>query len=75
MDIRTYVFEKQLTMRKLAKMLDISPAYLSQIKKGTVIPSRKITERLREVSGGLVDIPSSNDIRRAQKAIEPSQYV
>lgn len=54
-EIRKARRERGLSIRALAKMLDISYTYISHIEAGRTTPSREIISRLSEIFGGNVD--------------------
>lgn len=54
--IRVYLAKHKLTTKQLAIQLDIAPGYMSAIKNGTFIPSRKIIRKLKEVTNGEIDL-------------------
>ncbi len=53
-DLRKYLFDHELTVKKFAEVVDCHPSYLSAIKKRTMRPGRKIARQIETATGGEV---------------------
>lgn len=55
-DIRFYLFLKDMQIKKLAQEIDISSVYLGGIIKNRYEPSRKLERKIREIIGTVTDV-------------------
>jgi transcriptional regulator with XRE-family HTH domain len=55
LEIRKARRGKGLSIRALARMLDVSYTYISHIEAGRTTPSREVISHLAEILGGKVD--------------------
>lgn len=54
MNLRTYLFVNEMTVKDFAAKIDAEPTYVSAIKNGRLIPGRKIARRIKESTNGEV---------------------
>lgn len=56
MDLREYLFRKDMSITEFAKRVDMSRAYVSSIVNGRAIPSKKLAKRIVITTEGFVTL-------------------
>lgn len=54
MDIREYLFTKDMTLENFSKILDCHPGYMSRVKRKAVKPGRKLARHIEKATEGAV---------------------
>lgn len=61
MDLRRYLFEKQITQTAFAKKVGCTPNYICMICKGRLLPFKPLAKAIREATNGVVDYVSNEE--------------
>lgn len=56
MDLREYLFRHNITQRKFADMLEVTPQYIHNIVKGKTKPGRRLAKAIVEMTQELVTL-------------------
>ncbi len=53
-DIREYLFMKDMTLDSFSKILDCHPGYMSRVKRKSVKPGRKLAKNIEKITDGMI---------------------
>lgn len=61
-NLKSYLIEKNMTMKEFSEKLDIAYPYLSKIASGKLKPSSRLAREINRLTDGIIDIkrPSVN---------------
>lgn len=59
MKLAVYLAEKEMSLKNFSALLGCNPKYLSRIMHRHVIPSKRLSDDIKRVTEGLVEIPYS----------------
>ena len=54
MDLREYLFRKNMSNVEFAALINYTPSYVGEIKNGRKVPGKKLTKIIEQVTGGEV---------------------
>ncbi len=67
MTLREYLYLYNITAREFAQFIDYTPQYICDIKRGVVIPSKKLARLIEEATGSKVEASQYDEKRRIRK--------